>query len=593
MNDPTTTTISSDADRRPSASGASGSELAPELTRELRQRLAAGALIYSVAWTLAHLYFVIRGMTSTDGHVPTLFHHAIYAFSFLMGLSVWAFTRRSTASAAALSRVAVVFLLAGSLGIAATLWQAPQNIEADFARMTQAATAAGAQTTVAAYAEQLEATRVNPFHMEGPTWVAVWLLAFPFIFPMRPVHTVITSFGSTAMVPLVLGVSLLVHGVPEATGRWMGDTIIDLTIPTAICAIIASAAATRVYRLTRDLARARALGSYRLVKRIGAGGMGEVWRAEHRMLARPAAIKLIRPDALGGSPAPAGDARNAVAPRRSSSSASPTLLKRFEREAQATANLTSPHTIQVYDFGVTDDGLFYYVMELLDGLDLRSLVERFGPVPPARALRMLHHASHSLHDAHSSNLVHRDVKPANLFTCRRGLELDVIKVLDFGLVKDTDHQPGETQLTTEGATTGTPAFMAPEMIYGHERVDGRADLYALGCVGYWLLTGQLVFEAVAPMAVLVQHAKDAPVPPSERATQHVPKDLERIILDCLAKDPDARPESAAELAARLARCADFRGWTDADASAWWQTHMPNARTADAARHAAPAVSSSV
>ncbi len=234
--------------------------------------------------------------------------------------------------------------------------------------------------------------------------------------------------------------------------------------------------------------------------------MGEVWRARHRLLARPAAIKLIRPAMLaGGTDA---DARATV--------------RRFEHEAQATAALTSPHTIRLFDFGVTDEGSFYYVMELLDGRDMASLVAEFGPLPPARVIYLLQQVCHSLAEAHSRGLVHRDVKPANIFVCRMGLEHDFVKVLDFGLVQVTGPNPAHdlTQsLAALEGVVGTPAFMAPEMIVGHRQVDHRADIYALGCVAYFLLTGQQVFQGGTQMQALIDHVSTAPPPPSARAAQ--------------------------------------------------------------------------
>jgi serine/threonine-protein kinase len=281
------------------------------------------------------------------------------------------------------------------------------------------------------------------------------------------------------------------------------------------------------------------------------------------MLARPAAIKLIRVNAMS-------DGGEDSAARRA--------LRRFEREAQATAALTSPHTVELYDFGITDDGTFYYVMELLQGLDLKSLVERAGPVPAQRAIRFLRQACHSLADAHENGLVHRDVKPANLFACRRGLEYDYVKVLDFGLVKDAGLDDGDdkTQLTLEGAASGTPGFMAPEIASGDHAIDRRADIYGLGCVAYWLLCGRLVFEGKTPMAILLQHMKDNPPPPSARTELAIPPSFERIVLDCLAKDPKARPPSAQELEERLAEVErDVGVWTQDQAARWWRAQMPD------------------
>ena len=210
------------------------------------------------------------------------------------------------------------------------------------------------------------------------------------------------------------------------------------------------------------------------------------------------------------------------------------MLRRFEREAQATAALRSTHTITLYDFGITEDGHFYYAMELLQGLDLKSMVKRFGPIPSNRTIFLLKQVCHSLGDAHHHGLVHRDIKPANIYVSRLGPDYDFVKVLDFGLVKSHDTSvEGATQLTLKGVTTGTPAYIASEMVLGKEGIDSRADLYALGCVAYWLLTGQLVFEGKNPMEVLVHHVQSEPTPPSQRSEFEIPP-LDELILCCLA-----------------------------------------------------------
>jgi serine/threonine protein kinase len=283
--------------------------------------------------------------------------------------------------------------------------------------------------------------------------------------------------------------------------------------------------------------------------------MGEVWRAKHRMLARPAAIKLISAES-------AGVRRGGL---------TPAVIRRFEQEAQMTATLQSQHTIQLYDFGVTDDGAFYYVMEFLNGLDLATLIEKYGPVPAERAVHFLLQITDSLEEAHRIGLVHRDIKPANIFTSIHGIQYDFVKVLDFGLAKFSREQ--QQGITMSGAASGTPAFMAPEAALG-ETTDGRADLYALGAVGYWLLTGKLVFEAETPYATVLEHVRKAPVPPSRRTELRIPESLERIIMQCLEKNPADRPSSARELARMLREVELEAEWDDARAERWWQMHRP-------------------
>jgi serine/threonine-protein kinase len=281
------------------------------------------------------------------------------------------------------------------------------------------------------------------------------------------------------------------------------------------------------------------------------------------MLARPAAIKLIRPEVLG-----VRDTGNRDL-----------LLRRFEREAQATALMSSAHTLALYDFGVADDGTFYYVSELLDGFDLDQLVRRFGPVPAERAVHFLRQICASLAEAHEAGLIHRDIKPANVYACRYGREVDFIKVLDFGLVKRTPAEPGASELTLEqgaGGTPafGTPAFMSPEQALGEERVDARSDIYGVGGVAYWLLTGTLVFKGATPMETMVMHVHREPEPPSHRTELAIPLELESIVLDCLAKDPVVRPQTADQLAARLTAVPLTREWTDSRAREWWDQHRP-------------------
>jgi serine/threonine-protein kinase len=308
--------------------------------------------------------------------------------------------------------------------------------------------------------------------------------------------------------------------VPEA-GIW-----VSIFVPDFLCAVWAVVLSRFIYGIGHDLGKARRMGYYELIEPLGRGGMGEVWRARHRMLARPAAIKLISPEAAG--------VRNGL---------TATVIRRFEQEAQMTATLRSQHTIQLYDFGVTDGGAFYYVMEYLDGLDLETLVEKYGPVPAERAVHFMLQISDSLEEAHQIGLVHRDIKPANIFTSFHGVQYDFIKVLDFGLAKFSQEQKG---VTMSDSASGTPAFMAPEAALG-QTVDARADLYALGAVGYWLLTGRLVFEGETPYATVLDHIRKAPVPPSRRTEIRIPESLERIIMMCLEKDPANRPASAHEL----------------------------------------------
>jgi serine/threonine-protein kinase len=389
----------------------------------------------------------------------------------------------------------------------------------------------------------------------GLSWVAVWTLLYAFVVPNTPRLTVIATLASVSSVPIVIGYLVATYPTPGATAP---KFFFGLVFPYLLVVLMAYVGSRVVYSLGREVAKAREMGGYRLIERLGAGGMGEVWRAEHLLLARPAAIKLVRPEALGALDNPL---RKQV-------------QERFGREARATAMMRSPHTIELYDFGVTNDGTFHYVMELLDGFDLETLVERFGPVPAERAIHFLAQVCHSLAEAHDEGLIHRDIKPANVYVCRYGRELDFVKVLDFGMVKSQRRsESNEAQLTGDHAVWGTPAFMAPEQVLGRA-VDGRADLYAVGCLGYWLITGQMVFQGKTPMEIMLQHAQAAPVPPSTRTELEVPHALDDLILACLAKDPGQRPATADDLAARLADIAIAPPWTPARARAWWDQHHP-------------------
>jgi eukaryotic-like serine/threonine-protein kinase len=294
------------------------------------------------------------------------------------------------------------------------------------------------------------------------------------------------------------------------------------------------------------------------VERLGQGGMGEVWRAEHRLLVRPAAIKLVRHEKLGVAREQDVDV----------------LLRRFEREAQATAALGSPHTIKLFDFGRTEEGAFYYVMELLIGRDLETLVRDFGPLPSARVSHLLRHVCHSLAEAHVRGLVHRDIKPANVYVCRVGLEYDFVKVLDFGLVKFGSRTGHNATLSAARVTSGTPGYMAPEVILGEAEVDARADVYAIGCLAYWMLTGQRVFESDSATKLLIDHVQTAPVPPSQRTELPIPREFEKIVLACLEKDPNRRPQNAEILWQMSLNCRSAETWSREAARDWWESHLP-------------------
>jgi eukaryotic-like serine/threonine-protein kinase len=386
----------------------------------------------------------------------------------------------------------------------------------------------------------------------GLSWNTVVVLIAAMILPATPRRMLAASMAAAAMDPLALWAAHL-RGAPVPS---VAATLV-MYMPNFACAVVATLPAHVLHGIGQTLRRAQDMGSYRLVELLGRGGMGEVWRAQHRLLARGAAIKLVRPELLGAGTD--GEARS--------------MLRRFEQEAQATAALTSPHTIAVFDFGITADQTFFYVMELLSGRDLQSLVREFGPLPAARVVFLLRQACHSLAEAHARGLVHRDITPSNIYVCRMGLEYDFVKVLDFGLVTFNGRRALEPRTPSAArTTTGTPAFMAPEIILGGE-VDQRADVYAIGCVAYYLLTGQPVFDAADPNEMFMLHLEATPVPPSQRSEMPIPPDIDALVLACLEKAPHRRPADAAAVLERLRRWSSSDQWDQQSARTWWERHL--------------------
>jgi serine/threonine protein kinase len=386
------------------------------------------------------------------------------------------------------------------------------------------------------------------------SWIGAVVLMSAAIVPSTPARTMAAGVLAVSMNPIAMLIA-------RAKGLWNFDSPADalfMHFPDYLLLGVAVVISHVVTGLGQQVAKAREMGSYQLGELLGRGGMGEVYRATHRMLARPAAIKLIRPEMLGGS----------------DPAAAQLAVTRFRREAQTAANLRSPHTVELFDFGVTDDQTLYFVMELLEGLNLESLVRRHGVLPAGRVVHILRQVCASLEEAHVGGLVHRDIKPANIHVGRVGLVYDFVKVLDFGLVKPIKDASLEHSLVTQGGLViGTPGYMAPETALSAV-VDGRADLYSVGCVAYYLLTGRQVFEGDTMMQVFAQHLQAEPTPPSQRGASSVPHELEQLVLNCLAKKPEDRPQSAAELDRRLAEI-DVERWTDVHARQWWAQAQPS------------------
>ena len=387
----------------------------------------------------------------------------------------------------------------------------------------------------------------NPFiPLLGLSAIGAWVVFVAAVIPTPPHIRLALALAAATMWPVAYMFNSARFGF--FTESWRQTSIWPAM--NYLFAFVAYVIGRLTFGTVREVQDARNLGSYTLMSQIGEGGMGEVWRATHKLLARPAAIKLVKLDA----------------------SRQELFAHRFHREANAIAALKSPHTVYLYDFGTTQDGRLYYVMELLDGISLQTLVDTFGPQPPSRVVALLKQICRSLEEAHQEKIVHRDLKPSNVMICQVAQTRDFVKVLDFGLAKPFG-AGAASNLTVEGSTLGTPEYMAPEVGRGSRAVDARADLYALGCVAYVLVTGSLVFTDSNPVSVALKHMRTPPVPPSRRTERPVPPDLERVILACLEKDPDARPGSARAVERLLTAC-NVPPWTEEDADAWWQRHLP-------------------
>ena len=499
--------------------------LPADLLRDASRRLGILSLVAAALWVLGtvlgHLAF--RSMSHGDAKwlrigVPDW----IAAFSVIASLLLFFYTRRGHRDPRTMLDLGLVYMVLTAVALALMLhWEPVPN-----------------------------SVQIAPVI----SWLGVVVLMFAAIVPTTRAKTLVAGLIAVSMNPI----SML---IARARGTWnfeSASATLLMHYPDYLLVGVAVVISHIVTTLGRQVAKAREMGSYQLGELLGRGGMGEVYKATHRMLARPAAIKLIRPAAIG-----------ALDP-----AAAELAVSRFRREAEAAANLQSPHTVELYDFGVTDDQTLYFVMELLEGLDLDTLVREHGPVPAARAVHILRQVCASLEEAHVRGLVHRDIKPANIHVGRVGLVCDFVKVLDFGLVKPIAERSMEPTLATQaGLVVGTPGYMAPEMVLS-DTVDGRADIYALGCVAYYLLTGHQVFDGDTPMKVMAKHLQEAPIPPSQRAQIAVPPRLEQVVLACLAKKPDDRPRSAAALA-RLLAATDAGPWTDEQAADWWASARPS------------------
>ena len=502
--------------------------LPPDLLREASQRLGILSLLGAFLWLLGTLlgHVSLRAQSppgDTRWRSIVLPVDAIAALSIAASLAVYWYTRRHRDSKISLD-LGLAYMVASSLGIG-LLYHVGMIYS-------------GGRPS----AERVLAPEIS--------WVGVEILLFAALIPTHPRKTVIAALVAASMNPIGMLIARA-NGVWDFGSAW---NVLLMHYPDFLIVGAAGVISHVVTQLGRQVTRAREMGSYQIGELLGSGGMGEVYKATHTMLAREAAIKLIRPEALGGG---------------TNSDGANVAIRRFTLEAEAAANLRSPHTVEVYDFGVTDDNTLYYVMEMLEGMDLETLVTKHGALPAGRVIYLMRQACESLEEAHAKGLVHRDIKPANIHVGQVGLRYDFAKVLDFGLVKEVKRP--DPMLTAEGLTVGTPSYMAPELVL-NEPVDGRADVYALGCVTYYLLTGRKVFESDNMMRLMVKHLEEKPSAPSKQTDLPIPPSLDAAVLGCLAKDPAARTPSAAAFAAALANAeADVEPWGQDQAAAWWNS----------------------
>jgi len=517
-------------------------------------------------------------MQRTDGATDQAFRQfRLSRFGLVLALMALGFVALTFSLSLWLGQVSFnrssVLLLAAS-GAFGTLWLllrgAPRS--RPFVRIVELSTLFAATAAFSAMALVVDML-ANP-DMLVRTLLIFMLLVYAVYVPSTARHTL--QVAGLMTVPLLGCVFLAyrawdpaLHDPPAAP--WpkgqVGDMAIPATLVTAfiwsIAVAMAASFSETIYGLRKAVSEIRKLGQYTLEKKLGAGGMGVVYRASHAMLRRPTAVKLMLPDRAG-----------------------PEALARFEREVRRTAMLTHPNTVTVFDYGQTTDGVFYYAMELLEGASLQEMVEIDGPQPAERVIHLLEQVAGSLAEAHGAGLIHRDIKPGNILVVDRGGIPDLVKVVDFGLVKDVSGDAAtEATVSTADSITGTPHYMAPETITAPDAVDARTDLYALGAVGYWLLTGSHVFRGKAVMEVLAHHLHTTPESPSSRLGTAVERDLEKVLLACLAKRPEDRPPSAQALRDQLRACHAARRWTPQRAAEWWTLHRHQLRSAQAAASA--------
>ncbi len=505
--------------------------LRPSLELEVHQlrrhRLKAAACVLSIVYAVVFLWNLRNSLFTPFGRywvIPTLF-----GVRFVLGLSIAALLM-SPLRLGVRGLKFVEFALFGGLTILLGIAQYDVNTY---------------------YLNENHLPAFIAYEKNGVVQIILLMIVYGVFIPNKPKQTGLVLLTLAAGPPfLVMVLIRKFQGNPILTEIEKAETLGSSLIYCSVGAILAWYCTRLIHGFRTELHRARRFGQYRLGRKLGEGGMGEVYLAEHRLLKRPCALKTIRSNRLDDG----------------------VSLSRFEREVRAAAQLRHPNTIEIYDYGLSDDGQFYYVMEYLRGLDLTELVTRFGPLPPSRAIYLLRQACAGLHEAHDLGMVHRDIKPSNIFVACRGGECDVAKVLDFGLVRQVAESPDE-KLTAERKVSGTPAFMAPEQAMGFANLDARVDIYALGCVAYYLLTGRPPFVRESRVEVMFAQARDPVLPPSHLRPE-LPGDIEDVVLRCLEKSPADRFQTTRSLSRALANCTAATEWDGEDAERWWAIHAP-------------------
>jgi serine/threonine-protein kinase len=517
--------------------GTSGQHLTTELSELLRRRLRIATLIFLCGSGA----FLVRNLIEGNHYTQSL-HLAVHALSVavmtLLATLLWSHLRLS-----------VRMLRLMEVGLFATMGAFFVWLQFVVFRTDQIAEMAN-PTVPNSY------ERVMRLAASNHTFRWFMLIVVYGTFIPNTWRRCALVVGFMAVAPIVL--TMTACSSCAMMGRHTFQTLFDMIAVLAIASAIAIFGSYKISELQQEALAARKLGQYRLKRRLGAGGMGEVYLGEHMLLRRACAIKLIRGDQAG----------------------EPNTLNRFEREVRAMATLTHPNTVEVYDYGRAEDGTFYYVMEYLPGLSLQDLVERFGPLSVARAVYFLRQLCGALYEAHSIGLIHRDIKPSNVIACERGGVHDVAKLLDFGLVQSVGLNAAGEKLTMQGTILGSPSYMSPEQALGKNHLDARTDIYSLGATAYFLLTGHAPYERETPMETLVAHVHEPP-PALEKARPELPEDVVAVVNRCLRKDPLERYQDADSLEQALAACACAGEWDRHEAAAWWREYRVTDQLTDA------------